>query len=731
MPDGFRLVLREDDIFVVSLEDGDILPEVSGLGVFYRDTRFLNLFRLEVNGYRPVVLSSSAEHNYMANIQCANPAMVLADGTHVLPQTLSIRRNRFVDSGVHERIGLMNYNREPLRLSLKLTFGGDFRDIFDVRGYAKGRRGQLLPPAVEGGVVVLRYMGRDGLLRSLAINFDQPPQSVEVVRAEPEVELVPGAVEPEGLYPRMMEVHYPPTVAVNYTVVLQPHQPLAITLHLTPSEDTPQASGGFDAEVVRVRGSYDTWSEKCASFDTEDELFDKVLRRGVLDLRFLIKEFPTGPLPVAGVPWFAAPFGRDALITSLQTLMLNPGIAAGTLRFLASYQGQEVDTWRQEEPGKILHELRIGEMARLGEVPHSPYYGSVDATPLFLLLFAEVLRWTADRRFMEELLPAAKLALRWIDEYGDRDGDGFVEYQGEEGRGLFHQGWKDSRHAVLHADGTDPVHPIALAEVQGYVYAARMGMAEVFRKMGMVDEARKQEAAALELKRRFNRDFWLEEEGYFAMALDGRKRPVASIASNPAQCLFTGVVDDDRAKHMVKRLMEPDLCSGWGIRTLSFRMPHFNPMSYHNGSIWPHDNSLIVLGLCRMGFFEEASEIAWQVYQAAYRFRYFRLPELYCGFARDLRYYSVPASYPSACSPQAWAAAAPILMLQALLGLEGDAFGGVVRIRRELPVWIGGVRIRNLRLGDALFDLMVSRRGDEVRAEVLPKAGRVSLEVVD
>ncbi len=716
---------------MVSLEDGDLSPEVSGLGLFYRDMRFLNLFRLEVNGCRPVLLSSSAEHNYMANIQGANPSMLLPDGAHVLPQTISIRRNRFINAGVHERIGLMNYNRDPLVISLKLTLGADFRDIFDVRGYAKGRRGQLLPPTLEGGEVSFRYLGRDGVLRKTVVSFDAPPDSVEIIRAEPEVVLVPGAVEPEGLYPRMMEVHYPPTVEVVYNLTLPPHRPAAVTLHILPSEDATEDAHAFDAGVLRMRSSYEVWHERCAGFDTEDELFDKVLRRSILDLRFLVKEFPTGLLPVAGVPWFAAPFGRDALITSLQTLVLNPDIAVGTLRFLTEYQGKEIDLWREEEPGKILHEVRYGEMARLGEVPHAAYYGSVDATPLYVLLFAETMRWTADRTLCEELLPAVEMALQWIDEYGDKDGDGYVEYQGKEGSGLYHQGWKDSRHAVLHADGSDPEHPIALAEVQGYVYAARMGMAQVYRWLGMRDRAEAQVRAAQRLKGQFNRDFWLEDEGYFAMALDGRKRPVASIASNPAQCLFTGIVDEARARAMVERLMADDLCSGWGIRTLSARMPHFNPMSYHNGSIWPHDNSLIALGLGRTGLLEEAAEVAWQIYQAAYRFRYFRLPELYCGFARDLRYHSVPAAYPSACSPQAWSAGAPILMLQALLGLEANAFEGILKYRRRLPDWLGGVRIRGLRLGEAVFDLKLARVGEGVYAEVLPRTGRVELVPVD
>jgi glycogen debranching enzyme len=434
-------------------------------------------------------------------------------------------------------------------------------------------------------------------------------------------------------------------------------------------------------------------------------------------LRVLSDLVPEGYFPSAGIPWYACPFGRDSLITSLQTLAFNPLIAVGTLHTLARYQGTREDPRREEEPGKILHELRHGEMVRLGLVPHSPYYGTADATPLFVYLFAETMRWQDDDKLYHDLLPNVNRALEWIDTYGDLDGDGFVEYRASTvPGGIRNQVWKDSSDSIQHPDGTLAETPVAAVEVQAYVYAAKQSMSELLRRKGDTATADRLAAEARELRKRFNEAFWMPELGFFAQGLDKDKEQVPTISSNPGHCLWCGIVDDDKAQLTVQRLMQPDMVSGWGVRTISHTSPSYNPMSYHNGSIWPHDNSIIVAGFKRYGFHEETNKVITQIAEAAQYFRYNRLPELYCGFTRDTIYNTGPAEYPVSCSPQAWAAAAPILMIQSILGLQANAVTGQISVSPRLPDWLAKVEVSNLHVGNRCIDITVDKH--EGRNEV-------------
>jgi glycogen debranching enzyme len=453
-----------------------------------------------------------------------------------------------------------------------------------------------------------------------------------------------------------------------------------------------------------------------------------VIGASVRDLHALLTPVRGGSLPAAGIPWFVAAFGRDSLLTAYECLLLNPAIARETLLVLADLQSHADEAWRDAEPGKILHELREGELARAGLVPHTPYYGTVDATPLFVMLAAAYYRWTADEETLRRLLPALDAALEWIDRYGDADGDGFVEYERRSAAGLKNHGWKDSEDAVVGADGTLAEGPIALVEVQGYVYLAKLRIADVYAAMGDGERAGRLREQAGRLRADFNEQFWNPEEGTFALALDGEKRQVASVTSNPGHCLYCQIVDEDKAAAVVERLMAPDMFSGWGIRTLSKGSPAYNPMSYHNGSIWPHDNAIIAAGFKRYGHGASALRVATAMFEIASHSRDFRLAELYCGFDRSGS--SEIVSYPVACMPQAWAAAAPFMLFQALLGITADAPQRNLRvIQPAIPSWLGRAELHGLRVGDASVSLAFTHTEGATAFSLLEQEGRLNVTV--
>jgi glycogen debranching enzyme len=720
-----RIVLKEHQMFLVCDSDGDIAAHnVDGQGLYWHDTRFLSLFTLQLDAVPPQLLSSSGEHNFMMTLQFANHFFQTADGLHVPARTLSLRRNRFVHAAMHERIGIFNYNAFPVPLTLRLTFGSDFRDMFDIRGYARrSKHGQIDRPRLEDRDIVLGYTGLDNLRRETRIRFDRIPLRVDIDEPEllPPDELaalpgISGAGDPRAEVPIR-----PPTATAIFELLVPPGQYAALTCEVLVSQgdlQPPASSRSLDSAFGQMRESYREWEQSCTEITTDDEIINSVLKRSLHDLRLLSDRVTDGFLPSAGIPWFSVPFGRDSLITSLQTLSLQPDIARATLTFLAEHQGKEVNDWRDEQPGKILHEIRLGELAALGQVPHTPYYGSVDATPLWVMTLGEYVRWTGDRALAEQLRPNLDAALEWIATYGDLDNDGYVEYLCRSTRGIRNQGWKDSADSATHRDGQRAEPPIALSEVQGYVYAAWTAAADLYGHLGDPSRAAGYRQQAADLRARFQRDWWSARDGFFAMALDSNKRPITNISSNVGHCLWAGMLDDVPARAVGERLTREDMLCGWGIRTLSSTEPSFNPMSYHNGSVWPHDNSLIVAGLKRYHMDEQALRVAEELLDAAVRFPLYRLPELYCGFARDRRYYSMPAQYPVSCSPQAWAAGSIFLLFQALLGLRVDAQADRIILRPTLPRAVNELRVKNLRVGEHRVDFLVRREKGTISVDV-------------
>lgn len=728
-----RIVLKEHQMFLVCDGNGDIAAHNrDGSGLYWHDTRFLSLFELGLNTGRPQLLSSSGEHNFMMTLQFANQAFVTADGQDVPPRSLSIRRNRFLHAALHERIGIFNYNAFPVTLTLKLTFGSDFRDMFDIRGYARrSKHGAIDRPYVDGNDLVLGYLGLDGMRRETRISFDRPPTSFAIKEPDP---LSPAAVEAlEALPgisgagdPRAEAPIRPPTAAAIFELEVPPGQYASITSEvrvsqgdlLPTSAPNELGKGTLDSAFAAMRHSYREWEETCTQIVTDDEILNAVLKRSLHDLRLLSDRIEEGYLPSAGIPWFSVPFGRDSLITALQTLCLQPEIARASLVFLAEHQGKQVNDYRDEQPGKILHEIRLGELAALGDVPHTPYYGSVDATPLWIMTLGEYVRWTGDLQLVRRLRPNLEAALAWIERYGDVDGDGFYEYLCRSTRGIKNQGWKDSASSTTHRDGQSAEPPIALAEVQGYVYAAWLSAAQLYEQLGESGPAERYRTLAADLRQRFQQQWWSETDQFFAMALDSEKRPLQTVSSNVGHCLWTEMLDHGPAWAVADRLVREDMLCGWGVRTLSSLETSFNPMSYHNGSVWPHDNSIIVAGLKRYRMDERALQIAQQMLDAAVRFPLYRLPELYCGFARDRRYYSMPAQYPVSCSPQAWAAGSVFLVIQSLLGLQVDAAAGRVTMRPTLPKGVNFLQMKNLAIGGHRIDLEVRREDDLFKVDV-------------
>lgn len=713
-----RTVLKENEVFLVCDLSGDIRAlSAEGQGLYFRDTRFLSMYRMSVEEMDISLLSAAGDQSFMGTLQFANSRGALRDGTVVEARTISIRRNRFVRDGLHERIGFFSFNPFPVELTVKLAFGSDFRDMFDVRGYAKrAKHGVIASPTHNGQSIWLNYQGLDGILRRTQITFESSPTEIEVFPGDAMVG--PAAFPAGSLGPREEDRVKPPHAVATFRLVLPPRQPASITLHVLPLVCESCASVvSLDAEYETMADSYRQWADECAVITSDNELFNAMVQRAMYDLRLLMNDAPSGSLPAAGIPWFSVPFGRDSLVTSYQTLMLQPDIARGTLRFLAECQGKEFNDWRDEEPGKILHEVRLGEMAQMGEVPHDSYYGTVDATPLFVILLSELLRWTGDWSFVAELRDPLHLAMEWVRRYGDLNGDGFLEYKSRSSRGIRNQGWKDSVNSVCWRDGSLVEPPVALVEAQGYAYDARIRAAELLAGLGDTKLADELLMEAAELKERFQNRFWLEEEQFFAQALDAHGRPVPVVTSNVGHCLWSGIVAPDKADKVVRRLMAEDMLSGWGIRTMSSCEPNFNPMSYHNGSVWPHDNSLVAAGLKRYGYEEAVARVFTEVYEAGLRFGSYRLPELYCGFDRDRRYQSMPAQYPVSCSPQAWAAGSVFLMLQQALGLRPEANRSAIYVKPVLPPWLNWLSLRRLRIGDRKLDLTFERSGDGIRVE--------------
>ncbi len=701
MPDD-RVVLKENRIMVVSDEMGDIpAGNTRGLGLYFSDTRYLSAYEFRLNGLQPILLSASVDESYVATFQMVNPVLLLDEGKRRIPQqSLSIRRTRFIHGGLHERIGIQNCGSEAVDIQCSLHVDADFLDMFDVRGSVGALHGHEAhplgtqrPPEVSDAGITFAYDGLDQVLRQTHVLVDQQPSASEAHK-------------------------------LTYSYHLEPKQTIRLMVDLVPemSGDGTSFSPLQDDALAALQASYRHWQESTTVIKTDNAFLDRgLLRRSQMDMRILVEEFETGLLPMAGIPWYSVPFGRDSLIASIQMLMVNPEIARGTLRYLARHRGRAIDRDREEEPGKILHELRYGELANLKRIPHTPYFGTVDATPLFLVCLVEMMDWLNDADLFVELLPATIAALAWIDQYGDGDHDGFVEFSERARGGVRNQGWKDSSDSLLNPDGRPVELPAALVEVQGYVYQAKVGLSRIFQRMGQAPFAERLAREAGELRRRFELKFWMDAEQFYAQALDRAKLPVPSITSNPAHCLWAGIIDPERAELLRDRLMAPDMFSGWGIRTLSADSPHYNPMSYHNGTIWPHDNSIAVAGLRRYRHSEAAGQVIEGIMEAGFRMPDYRLPELFCGFRRDRRFNNGPAEYLVSCNPQAWGAGAAFHLLQTALGIVPDTTAGRVYLN---PIPFGqakSVEVRGMRVGSGKLSFTVAYDGGRPEVEILEK----------
>jgi glycogen debranching enzyme len=693
--------LKRGDTFAVFDAAGDILGD--GDGLFDDDTRLLSRYRLFFGDTPPALLSSRiSEDNVFFTAHLTNRPLPPLGGRSLPEGVIHLERRRFLhDRHLFERFTLTNYTSRTALVPLVFRFAADFRDMFEVRGIERTRRGEILPPEQRAEEVVFAYRGLDGVLRQTVIAFSEAPAALSAEEARFTLEL-------------------PPNGTASLFAVI----------------GAGRLEARLDAALYRraaARARAQTWRERRRGARLSapaHAAFDDWLSQSAADLALLITELPTGPYPYAGIPWFSTTFGRDAIITALQTLWLDPKLARGVLGFLARTQSQETSSFRDAEPGKIIHEARKGEMPALGEVPFGRYYGGVDTTPLFLVLAARYAERSGDFGFIDHLWPHLLAAMGWIEQTAARHPDGFLAYARGEETGLANQGWKDSQDSVFHADGRLAEGPIALVEVQGYVYAALLGLARLARRRGEAEQAEAWERRAAALREAVEAKFWIPELGFYGIALDGAGELCRVRASNAGQLLFSGLPAPERAARVARELLSPRFDTGFGIRTLAAGEARYNPMSYHNGSVWPHDTALIVAGLARYGFKVAVRHFLERMFDAARHFG-MRLPELFCGFPRTLGEGPVP--YPVACLPQAWAAGAVFMMVQAALGFTVEGERGVLRLSRPiLPQGVERLQIRGLAVGEESVDLTFLQTAGRIACLPTAHSGApVSLEWAD
>ena len=678
-------VLKYGRMFFVFDRLGDV--QTSGLGeegLFHDGTRHLSELSLNLWNARPLLLSSTvASNNFLFTADLTNLDVSLDEAIAIHRGTLHVVRSRFLwHDSCFEKLLFVNHGLEALEVPVRIGFDADFADIFEVRGTLRERRGRRMDGQMHENSVVLAYEGLDHVVRRTSISSDLAP-----VRAS--------------------------QTEFEYELILKPRQRVILQLEACCNAETPPASIGYTETLALASTERASGEQAFPQVTSSNSRFSDWIARSFSDLEMMIAGNPERNYPYAGVPWFSTVFGRDGIITALQTLWLNPDIAKGVLEFLATCQADKTDPVADSEPGKILHEMRRSEMAALGEVPFGRYYGSVDATPLFIVLAAAYFDRTADRRFLQHLWPHIERAMAWIDDFGDVDGDGFIEYSRHSSKGLVQQGWKDSNDSVFHADGTIAEPPIALCEVQGYVYAAKLAAAKLSRMLGDANRCCELEVQAETLRTSFEEHFWCEDLGIYALALDGRKRPCRVRASNAGHCLYTGIASPERGRRVAQTLMSAEFFTGWGIRTVASTESRYNPLSYHNGSVWPHDNSIIANGMAKYGCRKLAGDVLLSLLDLSSEVDLHRLPELFCGLKR--RPAEGPTLYPVACSPQAWASAAPFFILEGCLGISVQAeHGRIIFDRPFLPEGIPQLSIRNLRCGKVVADLLLERRSDSV-----------------
>jgi glycogen debranching enzyme len=663
MPD--TLTVLDGNTFFVSDPSGDVGAGLDANGFFHADMRHLSIWRLLVNGQPIHVLTSRTVDYYSAAIFATLASVSVGENPPI-----SIRRDRFIARGVHEDLTIQNHSDRRQKVTVEVEYGSDFADLFEVKD-RKPKVGDL-HIEVDGTLAKLTY-ARDRYHRRTVIGFSEH-FSVGNDRARIDLEL-----EPRGFWQTCIDIE--PVVDDK-----------PIQLH--------HGERTFGNPKPDMPTSFEQWMAQAPTLVTTNDVLRHTYLQSLIDLaalRFRPLQMLSYSLPAAGLPWFMALFGRDSLITAYQALPFQPHLARTSLEALTAWQADEFDDFRDAQPGKILHELRLGELTVVGEKPHSPYYGTHDATPLFLILLDEYERWTGERDFVRSLKPAALKALEWVEHHGDPDGDGYLEYQTRSKEGLVNQCWKDSWNSILFSDGTVARGPMATCEIQGYAYDARRRLARLARDVwsdGALGERLERDAA--DLRDRFNRDFWIESPGHYALALDGEKRQVDAMTSNVGHLLWSGIVPDERAANLIRRLMSPEMFTGWGIRTMSSRDAGYNPIEYHDGTVWPHDTAIVAEGMRRYGHREEASHLALMLIQAAEAFDY-RLPEVFAGFHRDDT--GKPVEYPTASRPQAWAAGAPLMAIRTALGL--DVVDGELRTSPHLSEGWGKVRLENVPVGAA------------------------------
>lgn len=704
------VIIKDEDLFFVTDPDGELpLDNRDGFGLYYHDCRFLDGYQLRVGGQKLNTLIASAELGYMAKFELTNPDIALKNA--ILPkQSLGVGWERIIDAetlSLRDVFCFINYSPESIDVPLEFAFSAQFDDVFEVRGMKPKRVGKAAPPKWRGSALTFSYNGAAGVQRTVQLEFSERARHLKGSEAMLRLKLKPG------------ERH---------------DLSVAISVAELGEQQNPKRSGVLNHSqnlASALQRNADDWLGQYTKVESDSDLLNTVVNRSIRDLRVLRSNLHKQEFFSAGLPWYGTLFGRDSITAALQMLGYRPEIATQTLRLLARYQGQHDDEWRDEQPGKIMHELRRGELARLNEIPQTPYYGAVDSTPLFLILVSESAKWTGSLELFHELRPNIEHALKWMDTYADIAGNGYLSYQSKSKQGLGNQGWKDSGVSIMNADGSLATPPISLVEVQGYAFLAKLGIASLCRRAGDDDTANRLEAEADDLRKRFNRDFWDKDMQYLVLALQKDARPAAVISSNAGQALWSGIVDDTKAQKIAARLMRPDMFSAWGVRTLSTQEKRYNPIGYHLGTVWPHDNSIIVAGLCRYRQDEAACQIFAGILEAARNFAHSRLPEVFCGFTREQ--YERPVSYPVACHPQAWASGSVPFMLTKLLGIEVCAFDRRLTINNPvLPDFINRIELRKLYVGKDSIDLRFERtRANGLKAHVLKAPRRVQIEIHD
>jgi glycogen debranching enzyme len=674
----------------------------SSEGLYHHDTRYLSCLELTLNGGPLLLLSSNVqEDNAALIVDVANPRLLLPNGVALHGELIHVNRLKYIwENACYERFLVHNFDTRAHTVILGIRFAADFADLFEVRGETRSQRGQVSAERPSSTLVVLRYIGVDSIERVTSLAFEPTPSYLD-------------------------------TTAARFELQLEPGQGKRLVLRIACDQTAEDNSVGrrFYRSLRLARRALRRSSGRAASLDSSNWLFNEMARRSVSDLYMLLTDTEYGPYPFAGIPWFSTPFGRDGLLTALFTLWVDPAIARGVLRFLAATQATELDSRRDAEPGKILHEMRAGEMAQLGEVPFARYYGSVDATPLFVLLAGEYFKRTGDLETVRELWPHVEAALDWMDTHGDPDRDGFVEYHRKNESGLINQGWKDSHDAIFHENGRAAEGPIALCEVQAYVYAAKRHGAAMALALDRSVQAAILSQQAETLREQFEGVFWCEDLSIYALALDGAKKPCRVVSSNAGHALLTGIAAPERAQRVAETLLGASCFSGWGVRTVARSAARYNPMSYHNGSVWPHDNAVIALGFARYGLKSEVLRIFKGLFEAASYTDLRRLPELFCGFA--WRRLTAPTLYPVACAPQAWASATVFALVQASLSASFEQGGEEIRFDRPvMPDFLDELHVRRLHAKHGEADIMLRRYGSEVSVDITRRQGKVPIVVM-